>query len=192
MRRQFSAESGTGWFADGAAVPRNQRTDPKAVIEIQSRRSSSAATRARIAAMTIWANCGKGRMGDGVCVVVVTRAGDDQRAIAKRRLSDDVVKKRVDHAVDDWTITRVPSDAATCATSRLEVGFIVRLPHSRRGVLELNVCRGAVAVAIPAPVQTWAASSVGRAPRSQRGGREFEPPAVHQPPLSVARGGCPP
>src|SRR5205823_6177521 len=26
----------------------------------------------------------------------------------------------------------------------------------------------------------WAASSVGRAPRSQRGGREFEPPAVHQ------------
>src|SRR3954469_8802284 len=29
----------------------------------------------------------------------------------------------------------------------------------------------------------WAASSVGRAPRSQRGGREFEPPAVHQPSL---------
>jgi hypothetical protein len=27
---------------------------------------------------------------------------------------------------------------------------------------------------------TWAASSAGRAPRSQRGGREFEPPAVHQ------------
>src|SRR5262249_743472 len=26
----------------------------------------------------------------------------------------------------------------------------------------------------------WAASSAGRAPRSQRGGREFEPPAVHQ------------
>src|SRR5580765_8449171 len=26
---------------------------------------------------------------------------------------------------------------------------------------------------------TWAASSAGRAPRSQRGGREFEPPAVH-------------
>ena len=25
----------------------------------------------------------------------------------------------------------------------------------------------------------WAASSAGRAPRSQRGGREFEPPAVH-------------
>jgi hypothetical protein len=30
----------------------------------------------------------------------------------------------------------------------------------------------------------WAASSVGRAPRSQRGGREFEPPAVHQPSLA--------
>ena len=29
-------------------------------------------------------------------------------------------------------------------------------------------------------VLQWAASSVGRAPRSQRGGREFEPPAVHQ------------
>jgi hypothetical protein len=28
-------------------------------------------------------------------------------------------------------------------------------------------------------VLQWAASSVGRAPRSQRGGREFEPPAVH-------------
>jgi hypothetical protein len=27
---------------------------------------------------------------------------------------------------------------------------------------------------------SWAASSAGRAPRSQRGGREFEPPAVHQ------------
>ncbi len=26
----------------------------------------------------------------------------------------------------------------------------------------------------------WAASSVGRAPRSQRGGRGFEPHAVHQ------------
>ena len=26
----------------------------------------------------------------------------------------------------------------------------------------------------------WAASSAGRAPRSQRGGREFDPPAVHQ------------
>ena len=31
-----------------------------------------------------------------------------------------------------------------------------------------------------APVQMWAASSAGRAPRSQRGGREFDPPAVHQ------------
>src|SRR5690606_38508230 len=30
----------------------------------------------------------------------------------------------------------------------------------------------------------WAASSAGRAPRSQRGGREFEPPAVHQPSLA--------
>ena len=30
----------------------------------------------------------------------------------------------------------------------------------------------------------WAASSVGRAPRSQRGGREFEPPAVHHPSLA--------
>jgi hypothetical protein len=29
-------------------------------------------------------------------------------------------------------------------------------------------------------LDTWAASSAGRAPRSQRGGREFEPPAVHQ------------
>src|ERR1041385_6174236 len=27
--------------------------------------------------------------------------------------------------------------------------------------------------------QPWAASSAGRAPRSQRGGREFEPRAVH-------------
>ena len=30
------------------------------------------------------------------------------------------------------------------------------------------------------PCHLWAASSAGRAPRSQRGGREFEPPAVHQ------------
>ena len=29
----------------------------------------------------------------------------------------------------------------------------------------------------------WAASSAGRALRSQRRGREFDPPAVHQPPL---------
>src|SRR5690348_6320385 len=28
-------------------------------------------------------------------------------------------------------------------------------------------------------MMAWAASSVGRAPRSQRGGREFESPAVH-------------
>ena len=28
--------------------------------------------------------------------------------------------------------------------------------------------------------------------RSQRGGREFEPPAVHQPSLPIAREGCPP
>src|SRR5438093_8774606 len=34
---------------------------------------------------------------------------------------------------------------------------------------------------------SWAASSVGRAPRSQRGGREFEPPAVHQPSLMFTR-----
>ena len=33
-------------------------------------------------------------------------------------------------------------------------------------------------------VRLGAASSVGRAPRSQRGGREFEPPAVHQPSLA--------
>ena len=33
---------------------------------------------------------------------------------------------------------------------------------------------------LTAPHLEWAASSVGRAPRSQRGGREFEPPAVHQ------------
>jgi hypothetical protein len=32
----------------------------------------------------------------------------------------------------------------------------------------------------------WAASSVGRAPRSQRGGRGFESPAVHQIPLQHA------
>ena len=31
----------------------------------------------------------------------------------------------------------------------------------------------------------WAASSAGRAPRSQCGGREFDPPAVHQPSLNV-------
>ena len=30
------------------------------------------------------------------------------------------------------------------------------------------------------PCRQWAASSAGRAPRSQRGGREFDPPAVHQ------------
>src|SRR5262245_14129847 len=35
----------------------------------------------------------------------------------------------------------------------------------------------------------WAASSVGRAPRSQRGGREFEPPAVHQ--ISLANPSVP-
>ena len=30
------------------------------------------------------------------------------------------------------------------------------------------------------PAGEWAASSAGRAPRSQRGGRRFEPCAVHQ------------
>src|SRR5262249_16215319 len=34
---------------------------------------------------------------------------------------------------------------------------------------------------------TWAASSAGRAPRSQRGGREFEPPAVHHFPSTIQR-----
>ena len=33
----------------------------------------------------------------------------------------------------------------------------------------------------------WAASSAGRAPRSQRGGREFDPPAVHQTSLPSRR-----
>ena len=33
-------------------------------------------------------------------------------------------------------------------------------------------------------VLEWAASSAGRAPRSQRGGREFDPRAVHQPSLN--------
>src|SRR5947207_3894218 len=36
----------------------------------------------------------------------------------------------------------------------------------------------------------WAASSVGRAPRSQRGGREFEPPAVHHPSLTLDGNHC--
>src|SRR5258708_35552973 len=34
---------------------------------------------------------------------------------------------------------------------------------------------------------SWAASSVGRAPRSQRGGRELEPPAVHHHALPYTR-----
>jgi hypothetical protein len=38
----------------------------------------------------------------------------------------------------------------------------------------------------PSCVHQWAASSVGRAPRSQRGGQEFEPPAVHQNSPAVA------
>ena len=38
------------------------------------------------------------------------------------------------------------------------------------------------------PFGPWAASSVGRAPRSQRGGREFEPRAVHQ--IPECAGGC--
>ena len=33
---------------------------------------------------------------------------------------------------------------------------------------------------VQSPFAQWAASSVGRAPRSQCGGREFEPRAVHQ------------
>ena len=37
----------------------------------------------------------------------------------------------------------------------------------------------------------WAASSAGRAPRSQCGGREFDPRAVHQPSL-LSGEGCPP
>lgn len=38
--------------------------------------------------------------------------------------------------------------------------------------------------------QKWAASSAGRAPRSQRGGREFEPPAVHQHINAARAPGC--
>ncbi len=51
---------------------------------------------------------------------------------------------------------------------------------------------------VQSPFHQWAASSVGRAPRSQRGGREFEPPAVHQPSLAfgelrmASQASCPP
>ena len=54
---------------------------------------------------------------------------------------------------------------------------------AERAVLELVVRASARLSAVHAGAnirREWAASSAGRAPRSQRGGREFEPPAVHQ------------
>ena len=54
-----------------------------------------------------------------------------------------------------------------------------------RGPHGLRTCRADFQVCILGRTlwvrrNEWAASSAGRAPRSQRGGREFEPPAVHQ------------
>src|SRR5205809_6737743 len=43
----------------------------------------------------------------------------------------------------------------------------------------MRVIEGIRASVLQSQFVSWAASSVGRAPRSQRGGREFEPPAVH-------------
>ena len=51
--------------------------------------------------------------------------------------------------------------------------------------------KGLIGFADRCPTE-WAASSAGRAPRSQRGGRRFEPCAVHQPSLMIPREGCPP
>ena len=66
--------------------------------------------------------------------------------------------------------TRGWADRPVCATQ----------PPHREGpaaVLESQGCQALVQRAR----RHWAASSAGRAPRSQRGGQEFDPPAVHQP-----------
>ena len=42
------------------------------------------------------------------------------------------------------------------------------------------------------PARRWGSSSAGRAPRSQRGGREFNPPLLHHPSLLRSFGWCPP
>ena len=56
-------------------------------------------------------------------------------------------------------------------------------------MLHLAFARAAPIVAVQREPHLYnrAASSAGRAPRSQRGGREFEPPAVHQ---YQSRGHC--
>ena len=58
-----------------------------------------------------------------------------------------------------------------------EVDFVI--PGNDDALRSIRLFASRIADAVLAGRDMWAASSAGRAPRSQRGGREFEPPAVH-------------
>ena len=81
--------------------------------------------------------------------------------------------------LDDPDRDRVPEAAARAGlTPFCELGRMVRSVVAPKHAV--TTCT----LGADLPYE-WAASSVGRAPRSQRGGREFEPPAVHQSFLTI-------
>ena len=73
--------------------------------------------------------------------------------------------------VEERETARPPGAAAVVAAKARVLELVVPVGFAKASV-QLWTGRDAH--------RPWAASSAGRAPRSQRGGREFEPPAVHQ------------
>src|SRR5262249_5868853 len=78
---------------------------------------------------------------------------------------------RADDGIQSGRVAAAGEDAESC-----ECRHVVRRVYSRRRLRRRTSRWYNLWVRF---MPLGAASSVGRAPRSQRGGREFEPPAVH-------------
>ena len=129
-----------------------------------------------------WRVAGAG--GGSGCRATKSLAGSRRSAVCARGPAPAPVlrRRRPFPSASGWSSRRATRRCERCPSerARARIGSSRRLHDAVRAVVDRRDSH-----------TPGAASSAGRALRSQRRGREFDPPAVHQPPLR-SREGCPP